>query len=161
MDILCKAIHILPMRTVSALYIDGQRFSYVIEDAVREIEGVPVEKWKVDKMTAIPSGHYLLTLELSNRFGPNTLTLTDPTIKGAAPGTLRGFAGVRVHGGLDETYTEGCPCVGYELTQDKMIRSGTTIPCVEALKKIVAPKLSVAEKIWWTVDRKLSTADHI
>ena len=36
--------------TLSKLYINGELFKgcqYILEDAVREIKGLPVEKWKV------------------------------------------------------------------------------------------------------------------
>ena len=58
--------------TIGALYIlvggDALHECYTLEDEVREVEGEPVEKWKVPGETAIPEGKYRVVIEKSPRF---------------------------------------------------------------------------------------------
>jgi hypothetical protein len=77
---------------------------------VRERPGVPVLEWKVPRETAIPAGRYRITLEMSPRFGPDTLTVN----------SVPGFEGVRCHGGTTKADTEGCIILGSRLDRDKM-----------------------------------------
>ena len=51
MNILQKRYNFGEDFTLSQLYIDGKWFSgcpYILEDAVREIPNIPVEKWKIN-----------------------------------------------------------------------------------------------------------------
>ena len=84
--------------TLSKLFQGAEFICDVLEDVVREIEGVPVAEWKIAEETAIPHGVYEITLETSQRFGPNTLTVN------AVPG----YSGVRIHGGNTAHDTHGC-----------------------------------------------------
>lgn len=111
-------------RTVGQLYIDGELFCFTLEDKVREIPGQAVEKWKVQNETAISAGTYAVTLELSPRFGPDTISLN----------RVPGFSGVRVHSGNTEHDTEGCIIVGHRLNDDGTIKFGTTKPALLDLK---------------------------
>ena len=79
--------------------IDGKRFGCCLEDAVREIPGQPVESWKIHGKTAIPVGTYRVTLEYSPHF-----KRIMPSIHG-----VKGFSGLRIHGGNDHEDTDGCP----------------------------------------------------
>lgn len=88
--------------TFGNLSIDGEFFCHTLEDQIREIPGVSVKVWKVKGMTAIPAGRYLISLENSPRFGPDTITLNG----------VEGFVAIRMHGGNDVDDTEGCPLVG-------------------------------------------------
>lgn len=115
----------LPTRTIGQLYIDDEFFCFTLEDVVREVEGQPVEKWKVFGETAIPVGRYKVSLETSPRFGPDTITLNG----------VRGFSGVRMHSGNTEADTEGCLIVGYKLSKDAIIQPGTTRPALRDLKE--------------------------
>lgn len=88
--------------TFGSLYIDGHRFCDTLEDPIREVAGVPVEKWKIKGETAIPAGAYPLVLSQSLRFArllPEVLNVP-------------GFVGIRIHAGNTIADTEGCLLVG-------------------------------------------------
>ena len=77
-------------------------YFYTLEDAVREIPGVPVSEWKIKGRTAIPVGSYDLVIDYSNRF------------KRLMPHILKvpGFEGIRIHVLNTHEQTDGCPGVG-------------------------------------------------
>jgi hypothetical protein len=81
-------------RTFGALYVHGVWQCWTLEDAVRAV--------KVPGQTAIPAGHYRVSLTPSQRFS-RILPLVE-----AVPG----FSGIRIHGGNTEADTEGCILVG-------------------------------------------------
>ena len=80
--------------TIGDLYVDGERFSYTLEDRDRQVQNVGnVLPWtkelKVQNETAIPHGTYEIIINWSNRFQqPMPLLLNVPD-----------FLGVRVHTG--------------------------------------------------------------
>ena len=116
--------------TFGKLYADGVFVCYTLEDEIREQSG-PVADWKIKTATAIPSTlhtgkPYPLTMELSNRFGPDTLTVRD----------VPGFVGVRMHAGNTPADTEGCPLLGMAIN-DVGIVGGTSRPAVQAVKALV------------------------
>lgn len=76
------------------LYIDGVWAMYTLEDVVRGL--------KIKGETAIPAGHYRVSMENSPKFGPGTLTIHD----------VPNFSGIRIHAGNSAKDTEGCPLVG-------------------------------------------------
>jgi hypothetical protein len=90
--------------TIGELSIGGHRICYVCEDAVREVPGEPVEKWKIKGATAIPVGRYEIKRTFSNRF-----QVTMPQLM-AVPG----FEGIRIHPGNTSADTEGCLLPGLE-----------------------------------------------
>lgn len=114
-------------RTHGDWYIDGQWCCYTLEDVVRDV--------KIHGETAIPAGTYRLTLEKSTRFGPNTITVRD----------VPNYKHIRVHGGNDESNTEGCPLVGMERTETG-IRNCK--PALDELKMEIAAALQAGEDVW-------------
>ena len=88
--------------TIGELFIDSIPECYSLEDRVREVEGQPVEAWKVKGETAIPRGTYPVTITYSNRFK------RDLPLVGQVPG----FEGIRIHPGNTTEDTEGCILVG-------------------------------------------------
>lgn len=95
--------------TIGELYgKDGAFLCYVLEDVVREQEGVPVAAWKVPGKTAIPQGRYRVTITLSKRFG-KVLPLLN---------MVEGFDGIRIHPGNTAADTEGCLLPGMSVAQD-------------------------------------------
>lgn len=112
-------------RTTGQLYINDIFFCFTLEDVVREIEGQPVEKWKVKNETAIPTGKYSVTLENSPKFGADTITVNK----------VPGFQGIRIHAGNNENDTEGCVILGYKLNDDSTVLYGTTRTAVTDLKQ--------------------------
>ena len=88
--------------TIGRLYIDGAFQCYTLEDKVREVDGQPVQVWKVPTKTAIPKGTYKLIIDFSNRFQKDMPHILD----------VPGFEGIRIHSGNTSEDTEGCIIVG-------------------------------------------------
>ena len=84
--------------TISPLYVDDVFECDILEDVVREVEGVPVETWKQYGKTAIPRGTYEVKLTYSNRFKKITPQLIN----------VSGFEGIRIHPGNTDVDTLGC-----------------------------------------------------
>ena len=125
-------------RTVGQLYVDGELTCFTLEDTVREVEGKPVEEWKVQNETAIPYGRYKVTLENSQKFGPDTISLAN----------VPGFKYIRMHTGNTEKDTEGCIIVGYKLTENNIIKYGTTKPALLDLKARIKNVLDGKGSVW-------------
>ena len=125
MELILKRTRLGELYTTGQLYIDGEYFCFTLEDKVREIAGKSVKEWKIPKGTAIPSGMYIVTFENSPKFGPDTLTIND----------VPGFTGVRIHTGNTHLDTDGCPIVGYRITEKGVIVPGTTKTCLIDLKR--------------------------
>jgi hypothetical protein len=88
--------------TLGRLFVNNVFQCYTLEDVVREVKGKPVSAWKLARKTAIPSGSYTVTLNMSNRFKRVMPLLLE----------VPGFAGVRIHAGNSAADTEGCLIVG-------------------------------------------------
>ena len=82
---------------------------YTCEDTVRG-DGDPdtVAKWKIAKESAIPYGIYTCKFTYSNRF-KRKMWLVD---------NVPGFAGIRIHRGKNETWTEGCLLLGNSIANN-------------------------------------------
>ena len=137
MNLILRRYDAQPSRTFGELFgPDGRRICYVLEDAVRQVDGKPVLSWKVHGATAIPTGTYRITLEQSPRFGPDTLTVN----------SVPGFVGVRMHAGNTEADTDGCPLLG--MTVDaKGITGGTSRPAVALVKELVRQAVAAGEAV--------------
>lgn len=81
-----------PTTTLGKCYINGQFFSYTLEDEVRG-EGI-----KIAKHTAIPQGVYDVGLSYSPRFKRKM-----PIVY-----KVPHFTGIRMHGGNTAAHTSGC-----------------------------------------------------
>lgn len=88
--------------TIGRMYVDGQLLCFTLEDKVREVEGQPVEQWKVAGQTAIPKGTYDVTYDFSNRFQSKRPHILN----------VPGFDGIRIHTGNSDKDTEGCILLG-------------------------------------------------
>lgn len=126
---------------------DGHRLCFSLEDEVREIPDVPVANWKIKSATAIPAGRYRLTLEYSQRFGPDTLTVHD----------VPGFSYIRMHAGNTEADTDGCPLLGMEI-DPRGIVGGTSRPAVKLVKFLVREAIDREEEVWLTVNNHVEQA---
>jgi len=98
---------------------------------VREIEGKPVNQWKIKGATAIPAGVYRVTLGDSMRFGPDTLSLNN----------VPGFLYIRMHAGNSSADTEGCILLGMQATETTLV-GGTSRPAVSLVKSLVKSAIS-------------------
>lgn len=88
--------------TLGELDLGSGRFCYTLEDAIREMPGMPVDVWKVAGQTAIPAGRYKLAITPSARFKRPLPILLD----------VPGFSGIRIHPGNTAADTEGCLLLG-------------------------------------------------
>ena len=106
MKLTLKRIYFGDNFTVGQLY-ESTKFGespicYVLEDKVREVDGQPVESWKIPHETAIPRGTYPISITYSNRFETNLPLLAN----------VDGYTGVRIHSGNSDKDTDGCLLVG-------------------------------------------------
>ena len=99
--------------TIGEILVDGQEECYSLEDQVREIEGQPVEAWKVKGETAIPEGTYNVVITYSNRFQRDLPLLEN----------VPGFSSIRIHPGNTTEDTEGCLLVGRGRTEKTVTES--------------------------------------
>lgn len=79
-------------------------FCYTLEDEKR------ADGLKVYGETAIPNGTYNVKLTMSNRFKRIMPLLLD----------VKGFSGVRIHGGNTSKDTHGCPLVAFNTDYSKI-----------------------------------------
>ncbi|MFO0157400.1 MAG: DUF5675 family protein [bacterium] len=126
--------------TIGDLYIDGDWFCFILEDLVREVEGQPVESWKVKGKTAIPAGTYKVQTTYSNRFKRDL-----PLLVG-----VPGFEGIRIHPGNTDADTEGCllPGLALGLGGESVSRSRAAF---DALYKKLDEAESASEEIEITI----------
>jgi hypothetical protein len=99
--------------TIGQLRINGVHLCFTLEDAVREIQGEPVESWKVAGETAIPRGRYQVIVNESARFGRLMPLLVN----------VPGFSGVRIHPGNSAADTEGCILLGLSVQGNLVLQS--------------------------------------
>jgi len=130
--------------TLSRLFIDGEWFKgcpYILEDTVRETEGMPVEQWKVKCETAIPVGTYLVEKTWSGRWSKMMWEILD----------IPGFSGVRPHSGNTSHDTEGCPITGKERDEKNGEVSGSRV-ARDALYERMEQAVAHGETITWSVE---------
>jgi hypothetical protein len=120
--------------TISKLFHGLEFICDVLEDEIREVEGVPVESWKVKEKTAIPAGNYPITLVHSNRFGADTLTLNN----------VPGFLYIRIHGGNTQHHTEGCLLPGTRNSKNTIAGSQTAL---RELRELVVPEIQAGNAV--------------
>ena len=133
--------------TMGALYIDGGFACYTLEDEVREVPGQPVSQWKIKGATAIPAGEYIVSLQYSPRFGPDTLTLHN----------VPGFEYIRMHAGNAHADTEGCILLGMRATDASLI-GGTSRPAVQLVKSEVRAAIDRGEVVHITISNAEAVA---
>jgi hypothetical protein len=104
--------------TLGTMYINDKFFCYTLEDYDRKFKQSQdeafIKKNKIAKKTALPSGEYRLILSISNRFQrlmPEVLN-------------VKGFAGIRIHGGNTHENTEGCILIAKNRFIDKQSTFG-------------------------------------
>jgi hypothetical protein len=131
--------------TLSKLWVGNVFVCDVLEDVVREVEGEPVSTWKVPGKTAIPAGIYYITLEDSQRFGPDTLTVNQ----------VPGFQYIRIHGGNRSEDTEGCLLPG---TRNSTNTVGSSQVALHALRALVVPAIQAGDSVFIEILNPLKSA---
>jgi hypothetical protein len=104
--------------TLGTMYINDKFFSYTLEDFDRKLKSnqssTEIAHKKIFGITAIPSGDYRIILSLSTRF-----KRLMPEVLG-----VKGFAGIRIHGGNTHENTDGCILVAKNRYVDKLSTFG-------------------------------------
>jgi hypothetical protein len=103
--------------TIGSLYVDGEYFCDTLEDTDRGLtQEMPLEeirKIKIPHETAIPTGTYRVTVNMS------------PAKKRMLPRLLDvpGFSGILIHRGNTKSDSSGCILVGENRVKGKVINS--------------------------------------
>lgn len=121
------------------LWIEDKPELFTLEDAVREVAGLPVAGWKKPGVTAIPIGRYRIIIDHSARFNrdmPHVLNVP-------------GFAGIRIHPGNTPVDTEGCLLLGYGAN----LLAGTVQQSIAACHMFQEElnKLLDRDEVWLTI----------
>lgn len=127
-----------PECSLGALYVDGRPQCYTLENAVREVEGAPVEDWKIPGCTAIPRGRYRVMRTMSARFKRLMPLLVN----------VPGFTGIRIHAGNTAADTEGCILVGLDMGQSAILRSSLAFAALDAQ---IAAAIAAGNEVWMEV----------
>jgi len=104
--------------TLGTMFINDKFFCYTLEDYDRKLKqnqsSSEIAQEKIYGKTAIASGDYRVILSISNRF------------KRLMPEVLnvKGFAGIRIHGGNTHLNTDGCVLVAKNRFVDKLSTFG-------------------------------------
>lgn len=113
--------------TIGRLYIDNEYFCDTLEDKDRELTSYmseeDIKSLKVYSETAIPTGTYKIEVTFSPRFKKKMPVLID----------VKGFSGIRIHCGNDETHTSGCILCGFNKEKGKVVNSKVVTSKVYAL----------------------------
>lgn len=132
MRLLLKRIAKRETYTIGKLYINGEYFCDTIEDKDRGLtQSTPIsqiERVKVKNQTAVPSGTYKVTLDItSNKFGTRAFYQKYAN-KGKLPRLLNvpGFDGILMHVGNTALDSSGCIIVGRNTQVGKVLRSKET-----------------------------------
>ena len=136
MNLLLKREILADTFTLGTLYCDGQKLGYTCEDKDRKLEEGNA---KVYGETAIPRGKYPVITTFSHRF-----KRVMPEVLG-----VRGFDGIRIHGGNTEDDTLGCPLLGAVRT----VRGVANCADVnKRLVELIEQAEERNEKVWLTVE---------
>lgn len=107
--------------TIGHMYIDGEYFCDTLEDTDRllsdEMTVSEIKTKKVYGKTAIPTGSYKTEITYSPKFKKKLPLLYN----------VKGFDGIRIHNGNDESHTLGCILVGENKVKGKVINSNVTL----------------------------------
>jgi hypothetical protein len=131
--------------TLGKLSVDQNPICDTMEDVVRNLHDINHDgdfdddaEGKIYGKTAIPCGKYKIIVSLS------------PRLKRRLPLLLNvpGFTGIRIHGGKNETWTEGCILVG----ENKEKGSLVNYPYWEAtIRNMIDEKIKNKESVFITI----------
>jgi hypothetical protein len=137
--------HFKEKYTIGDLYCDQVRLCSTLEDTVRELHDINHDgdfddsnEGKIPGKTAIPCGKYKILVTHSAK-----LKRILPILIG-----VPGFTGIRIHGGKNETWTEGCILVGENVVKGQLLNYGyweTTI------KDLLLAEISMGNKNYITI----------
>lgn len=135
--------------TMSNLFIDGEWFSNVLEDADRGLDNSMSEDMirtlKKPSITAIPRGTYEITLDVVSpkyskvQFYKDVCNGKVPRLK-----NVKGFDGILIHAGNTDKDSSGCLLVGQNKVKGQVVNSKETF---KQLYKLLQDGKSRGEKI--------------
>lgn len=135
--------------TMSNLYINGEWFCNVLEDADRGLDdSMSVDRileLKKPTITAIPRGTYEITLDVVSpkyskvQFYKDVCNGKVPRLK-----NVKGFDGILIHAGNTDKDSSGCLLVGVNKIKGQVVNSRETF---KALYKLLQDRKSKGEKI--------------
>lgn len=100
--------------TIGELYIDGEYVCDTLEDKDRgldsDMELEEIRAIKVYGQTAIPYGTYRVTVAKWKKYNIEVPLLHN----------VKGFSGILIHNGTDESHTSGCILVGRNTIKGKL-----------------------------------------
>lgn len=130
LELVLKRIAAKDSYTIGRLYVNGKFFCNTLEDIDRKLTDKMTEeeisRIKVYGKTAIPTGTYRITMKRkSPKFSKNPFYMI--VCGGYMPRLLRvpGFEGILIHPGKDESNTEGCILVGFNIRKGCLSNSET------------------------------------
>ena len=127
--------------TISRLFVDGERFYEILEDRDRGLKQTDslekIKKEKVPGETAIPSGTYEITLDVTSPKYAAVKWCWD-FCRGKMPRLLNvpGYEGILIHPGSSALDSAGCPLCGRNTVKGKLTSSRNTFK--ELYKKMKA-----------------------
>lgn len=120
--------------TIGSMYVNDLFFGYTLEDKDRGLKDtMSISEIKLRKVfgeTAIPYGTYEVILSYSNRFKKVMPLLLN----------VKGFEGVRIHGGNTDKNTLGCPLLGLKKNENGIYDCATINNKLINLIKLEAQK---------------------
>ena len=115
MEILIERKYKKDKYTIGNLYVDSEFFSNTLEDKDRYLKQSmseeEIKKLKVYGETAIPTGRYKITRTYSPKFGKTMILIND----------VKGFSGIRMHGGRTAEHSLGCPLLGENKVKGQLL----------------------------------------
>lgn len=127
MELLLKRIFRGDKYMIGHLYINGDYWSDVLEDADRgltdDMSEEQIKKIKIYGKTAIPTGRYKVEVTYSPKFKRYLPILLN----------VKGFTGIRIHSGNTHEDTLGCLLVGFNKEKGKVLNSRVTSDKLTAL----------------------------
>lgn len=137
--------------TIGDLYIDGKLICNTLEDADRGLsDAMSVEeiaKKKIKCLTAIPVGCYKVTLNVkSPSFSKKAYY--KKFCDGYLPRLInvKGFDGILIHRGVDDSNSCGCILVGYNTIKGKLTDSQKAFEKVYELLKSAKDEITIEIK---------------
>ena len=128
MEIIIRRIAKRSDYTIGRMYVDGRYVCDTLEDTDRGLTSamsdMEIRRQKVPGKTAIPSGEYMVSLNvISPRFGNRYFYRS--LCGGRLPRLVdvKGFAGVLIHCGNTAADTDGCILVGENKAVGKVVNS--------------------------------------
>ena len=126
--------------TIGRLMINGVVVCNTLEDVDRGLdEDMPdwmIKNKKIPNVTAIPTGRYEIDMStISPRFSQKPFYME--VCQGKVPRikNVKGFDGILLHCGTDETHSSGCLLLGLNKIKGKLTDSKETFKKVYALMK--------------------------